>query len=84
MGDFNYTAITPVVLSAGVTYIIASSETNGGDLFGWDDSQTITYESGDATVTRSVTGTGGASCTGYIQNSAGEKAVGIPNFMYTV
>ncbi len=75
---FKYTSITPVVLSAGVSYWVGSSEAVGGDPW-FDDGTTYTTRS-DAAIITSAYQSGGD----WTSNHAGSFSYVPPNFQYTV
>lgn len=67
---FKFSAISPIVLSASTDYIVASVETNGGDIWG-DDNMTGITTTADGTITSSVFQTGP---TAWQSNSGGIRA----------
>lgn len=78
VGEFNYTAITPVTLAAGVTYNVASVEVNGGDTWG-DDNMTGISSEPDGTITHSIFQVGVGA---FQNNAAGVRSYVPPNFKF--
>lgn len=77
IGEWKYASISPVVLTAGLTYNVVAEEANGGDVWSDDNITGIATES-DGTITHSVFESGG----GYQNNNAGLRSYVPPNFQY--